>query len=83
MVRCKADGICPTMDDISYATNLDIRDTERIVYAMLDLGHVVRFRDRRERTRFRLFSPEGPPRRSAPREQPSNNRTPSPKDDSD
>ena len=82
--RCKVDGICPTMYHIAEATNLDIRVTERILFAMLDLGHVVRFRDRRDnKTRFRLFSTEGPPKKSVRREPPSNNRTPSPRDDSD
>ena len=68
------------MYHIAEGTNLRIDTTERILFAMMDLGHVIRFRDRgnNNKTRFRLFSPEGPPQKSVRRGPPNSNRKQSP-----
>lgn len=82
--ECQLRKFHPSMSDISKHTSLNIDTTERIIYAMFDLGHVVRFRDRVDNSsRFRLFCPEGQQRKFARREQSNSSRTESQEEDSE
>lgn len=74
----------PSVDRIADNTGINPRDVRRILYAMMDLGHVVKMYDKVGKCeRFRLFFPEGPPNKSVRRVQPNSNKRSRPSDDSD